>query len=270
MEERSKRRQLILFVVISYAYLWLLFGIGRLFDISFSYDPREVGGLLVLLAVPASLIAAVLATLITRGREDLRRLFKRSLEWRFAPRWYLASAMTPLLVTFASAIAAVWVSGVGMPESWFSPSMPFGFMIFFLIYDGLGEEIGWRGLALPLLQERLGSLGGSVAVGVLWALWHLPLFFMPGSSQYGDSLILYIYLLTCWTIPMALYVGKARGSVLPAILFHGSANFVAFTIRYPHTYVHLFWGIAALIAAALLPRPLLRFGMKSDLNTLDD
>jgi membrane protease YdiL (CAAX protease family) len=119
---------------------------------------------------------------------------------------------------------------------------------------------------LPLLQERLGSLGGSVAVGVLWALWHLPLFFMPGSSQYGDSLILYIYILTCWTIPMALFVGEARGSVIPAILFHGAANFVAFTVRYPHTFVCLFWGVAAFIAAVFLPRPLVSLGRSSELR----
>jgi membrane protease YdiL (CAAX protease family) len=172
--------------------------------------------------------------------------------------------MTPLLVTFVSAIVAVWIDRAEIPEDWFSPSMPLGFMVFFLLYDGLGEEIGWRGPALPQLQESLGSLGGSVAVGVLWALWHLPLFLIPGSSQYGDSLILYIYLLTCWTIVMALYVGKAHGSVLPAILLHGAANFVAFSIHYPHTYVQLFWGIAALIAALFLPRPLIILGKKSD------
>ena len=102
--------------------------------------------------------------------------------------------------------------------------MPLGVMLFFLIYDGLGEEIGWRGFALPEFQKRLGSLGGSIIVGILWAVWHLPLFFTPGSNQYGDSLIPYIYVLTCWTIVMALFVGKARGSILPGILLHESAN----------------------------------------------
>jgi membrane protease YdiL (CAAX protease family) len=263
MKKQTQRSQLILFVVFSYAYLWFVFGIGRLFDIPFTYDPRQLGGLLVLVGVPASLVAAFLVTLITRGREGLRQLFKHSLEFRFAPRWYLASVSSPLLVTFVSTIAAIWITEAEIPDDWFSPSMPFGFMIFFLIYDGLGEEIGWRGFALPRFQERLGSLGGSIVVGVLWALWHLPLFFIPGSSQYGDALIPYVYLLTCWTIVMALFVGKARGSVLPAILLHGAANFVAFTIRYPHTYVHLFWGIAALISAVFLPRPLIILGKRS-------
>ena len=270
MKKQTQRIQLILFVVISYSYLWLLFGIAKLFDIPFTYDPQQLGGLLVLLGVPASLIAAILVTLMTGGREELRRLFKRSLEWRFAPLWYLAAISTPLLVTAASTIAAIWISGAEISDNWFSPYMPFGFMVFFLIYDGLGEEIGWRGFALPRFQESLGSLGGSVVVGVLWALWHLPLFFMPGSSQYGDPLIPYVYLLTCWTIVMALFVGKARGSVLPAILLHGSANFVAFTVSYPHTYVNLFWGIAALIALGFLPRPLITLGKRTDLMKNSD
>ncbi len=264
MKKQSRKMQLILFVGISYAYLWLLFGIGRLFDIPFSNDPRQLGGVLVLLGVPASLVAVILTVLVTDGKGDLRRLLNRSLQWRFSVRWYLASVLTPVLVTFVSAIAAVIITAAEIPANWFSPSMPIGFMIFFLIYDGLGEEIGWRGFALPRLQENLGSLGGSIANGILWALWHLPLFFMPGSSQYGDSLFLYIYLLTCWTIPMALFVGKARGSVIPAILFHGSANFVAFAIKYPHILMLLFWGIAAIIAAVFLPKPLLTIGKYSD------
>ena len=264
MDKQSRKTQLILFIVISYTQLWLLFGIGRLFDIPFTYDPRKLGGALVLMGVPSSLIGAISATLLTSGRDELRRLFKRSFEWRFGLIWYFAAVSAPLMVAAASTIAAVVISGVELVENWFSPEMPLGFMIFFLIYIGLGEEIGWRGFALPRFQERLGSLGGSVAVGILWALWHLPLFFMPGTSQYGTSLISFIYFATCWTIVMALFVYRARGSVYPAILLHGSVNFLAFAIRYPHQYTNWFFGIAALIAIVFLPRPLITSRKKSD------
>lgn len=270
MNKKSRRAQLILFVAISYAYLWILFGIGRLFDIPFSYNPRELGGILVLIGIPASLFAASLVTLITAGKEELHRLFRCSLEWRFAPRWYLTSLLTPLLVAFVSGIAAVWISGIEIAEGWFSPSMPLGFMVFLLIYIGLGEEIGWRGFALPRFQESLGSFRGSIATGVFWALWHLPLFLMPGSSQYGHSVLLFIYLLTCWTIPMAVFVGKAQGSVIPAILFHVSVNFLAFAIHYPYRYFYLFWGITAIIAAAFLPRSLVWVGKRSALGDRSD
>jgi len=263
---KNRRTQLTLFILISYAHLWLLYGIGKLYDIQFSYDLKQPGGLLVLLGVPASLIAALVVTLIADGSEGPRRLFKRSLEWRFSPIWYLAAVIIPFVVTALSTIAAVVFTEAEVPERWFSPSFPIGFLIFFLVYDGIGEEIGWRGLALPQLQERLGSLGGNIAIGIAWALWHLPLFFMPGSSQYGSSLPLYVYLLTCWSIVIGFLVNKARGSVLVAILFHETANFIAFVIQYPHTYVEIIWGMSALIAIVFLPKPLIKVQFKAEMH----
>lgn len=253
MNIKSGRSQLTLFIVISYAYLWLLFGIGKLLDIPFSYDIQEPGGILVLFGVPASLFAAILVTLMTSGKDGLCRLFSDSLNWRINPIWYLFGLLTPLLVALASGASAVLINGDKIRDGWFSPTMPLGFMGFLLVYIGLGEEIGWRGFALPRFQENLGPLRGSIATGIFWALWHLPLFLMPGSSQYGHSVLLFICLLTCWTIPMAVFVGKAKGSVIPAILFHLSVNFLAFAIYLPYRYFYLFWGITAIIATAFLP-----------------
>ena len=269
MNINSRKSQLILFVAISYAYLWLLFGIGRLLEIPFSYDIKEPGGILVLIGVPAALFSSSVVTLITHGKGGLRHLFAHALVWRFSPKWYVFAFLTPLLVAFACGVAAFWIDGIEMAEKWFSPSMPLGFMTFLLLYIGLGEEIGWRGFALPRHQEILGSLGGSIANGVLWALWHLPLFLMPGSSQYGNSILLFIYLLTCWTITMAVFVGKSHGSVIPAILFHAVVNFLAFAIFYPYRYFYLFWGITAIIAIPFLPRPLVR-RRRSEINDISD
>jgi membrane protease YdiL (CAAX protease family) len=263
MGKKNRKSQIFLFILISYAHLWLLYGIGKLLDIQFSYNPLQPGGVLVLLGVPASLIAAFAVTLITQGIEGPRRLFNRSLACRFSPIWYLAAVIIPVVVTTVSTVVAVFFTEAIVPERFFSTSFPIGLLTFFLIYDGLGEEIGWRGLALPQLQERLGSLGGNIVLGIAWALWHLPLFFMPGSSQYGSSLVQYVYLLTCWSIVIGLLVNRARGSVLVAILFHETVNFIAFTIHYPHTYVHIVWGVAALIAIVFLPKPLIKVPFKS-------
>lgn len=260
MNTNSTSSQLALFVAISYAYLWLLFGFGRLLEIPFSYDIKEPGGVLVIIGVPASFFSSVLVTLITDGRRGLHQLFRQSLEWRFNLKWHVSAFLMPLLVAFACGAAAVLIDGIKIAENWFAPSMPLSFMSFLLLYIGLGEEIGWRGFALPRCQELLGSLGGSILNGVLWALWHLPLFFMQGSSQYGHSVIFFIYLLTCWTITMAVFIGKSNGSVIPAILFHVSVNFLAFAIFYPYKYFYLFWGITAILAIPFLPRPLIRLG----------
>ena len=134
MDRRSRRLQLTVFVTITYAPIWLLFGTARLFDIPFTYDPGQLGGVLVLIGVPASLIGAIFTTLITGGRDGLRHLFQRSLSLRFAPRLALAAVLIPLGVTAASTISTVLISGAELPDSWFSPSMPYSFMIFFLIY----------------------------------------------------------------------------------------------------------------------------------------
>jgi membrane protease YdiL (CAAX protease family) len=265
----SRRFQLILFIVISYMYLWSLFGIGKLSGIAFSYDIKEKGGILVLFGVPSSLFAASLVTLVTRGRSALWKLICHSLEWRFSPKWYLSAFLTPLLVAILCGVAAFWFDGKKMAENWFSPSMPLGFMFFLLLYIGVGEEIGWRGFALPRFQELLGSLGGSIANGVFWALWHLPLFLMPGSSQYGHSVLLFIYLLTCWTVTMSVFVAKSRGSVIPAILFHVAVNFLAFAIFYPYKYFYLLWGIAGIVAVSFLPKPYFRVGHHVQVDTSD-
>ena len=65
MNIKSGKSQLILFIVISYGYLWLVFGIGKLFGIRLSYDIQEPGGILVLFGVPASLFAASVVTVLT-------------------------------------------------------------------------------------------------------------------------------------------------------------------------------------------------------------
>ena len=155
-----------------------------------------------------------------------------------------------------SIVATRWIDGVEMPNNLFAPEFSLAFLVFFLIYNGLGEEVGWRGYALPRLQKKFGSLAGSVILGFFWALWHIPLFIVPGSSQYGSSLPGYIWLLVCWSVIMTVLVYKAGGSVWVAIIFHETINFAAFTVNYPGYYDNLFWSIAAASALFFLPKPL--------------
>jgi len=260
MEDEIKRTSpFMLFVVLAYGAIWSLFGLGTWLAIPFSMDPRTPGGVFYLIGAALPSSCAIIAVLVCEGWLGLRRLMQRSLVWRFSPFWYLAAILIPFVVTGINAMIAMRVLGLGAPQHWYVPAFGPGFLLFFLIYNGIGEEIGWRGLALPVLQRHLGSLGGNIAVGVLWALWHLPLFWLRGSFQYGDSIILFVLLLTCWSIIMGLLVNKSGGSILVAILFHESANFIAFNFRYPGSYYGYFvWAMAAGLALAFLPRPYFR------------
>jgi Type II CAAX prenyl endopeptidase Rce1-like len=95
------------------------------------------------------------------------------------------------------------------------------FIVFVLV---VGEELGWRGYALPLLLEKRSALMASLILGVLWGLWHLPTFLVPGTPQYGLPLPAFMLLTIEYSILMTWVYLHTKGSVLIATLFHGAIN----------------------------------------------
>jgi len=97
--------------------------------------------------------------------------------------------------------------------------------VFSLVIGGqAGEEIGWRGYALPRLMERFGFGGAGVLLGVIWAVWHLPLFFIPGGDTYGQSFPLYLLQVTALCVAMTWLYVHTNGSLLLAMLMHSAVN----------------------------------------------
>jgi CAAX protease family protein len=95
------------------------------------------------------------------------------------------------------------------------------FIVFVLV---VGEELGWRGYALPLLLETRSAVTSSLILGVLWGLWHLPTFLVPGTPQYGLPLPAFVLLTVEYSILMTWVYLHTKGSVLIATLFHGAIN----------------------------------------------
>ena len=87
-----------------------------------------------------------------------------------------------------------------------------------------GEEIGWRGYALPRLAERLGFRGASVVLGLIWALWHLPLFFLPGADKYGHSFPVWVLSVTALSVALAFLYTNTNGSLLLTMIMHSAVN----------------------------------------------
>jgi membrane protease YdiL (CAAX protease family) len=141
-----------------------------------------------------------------------------------------------------------------------------GFLAYNIVSFGFGEEVGWRGFALPRLQTRHSALTASLWLTVGWALWHLPLFFYrPGYTGMGAAGIAgrFFSLLTGAILLTWLY-NQSQGSILVVAIFHATVD-VAFTsgIASP-TVVNLagalitLWGVVVLIVAG--PRYLSRQG----------
>jgi membrane protease YdiL (CAAX protease family) len=118
----------------------------------------------------------------------------------------------------------------------------------------IGEEPGWRGFALPHLQRRFGPTAGSVILGTLWALWHLPLFLVHGWGNI--PLWGYVVMVVSLTILLTFAVNISRGSVLVAIFLHATFNtsfsiLAALTHGVPTRNPDLPYYLGAVSAAAL-------------------
>src|SRR6058998_1572306 len=87
-----------------------------------------------------------------------------------------------------------------------------------------GEEIGWRGYALPCLATRFGLARASVLLGLLWACWHLPQFFIPEADTFGQSFFVYVLQVTALSVAMAWLYARTNGSLLLIMLLHSAVN----------------------------------------------
>jgi uncharacterized protein len=101
------------------------------------------------------------------------------------------------------------------------------FLMVLALTDGLGEELAWRGFALPRLLSAHNALVASLIVGALWALWHLPLVWTEGAPLHQQPVWLLLSDLTAKSIVFTWVFLHTRGSVLLAVLFHASTNLFA-------------------------------------------
>jgi membrane protease YdiL (CAAX protease family) len=97
----------------------------------------------------------------------------------------------------------------------------FGYMF---IQVGIGEEIGWRGYALPKLQAGYSALVSSVILGVIWSLWHLPLFFDPTSPYSRTPFWAFLIFMVAVSILITWVFNSTGGSVLMIMILHAVMN----------------------------------------------
>jgi membrane protease YdiL (CAAX protease family) len=87
-----------------------------------------------------------------------------------------------------------------------------------------GEEVGWRGYALPRLSARFGLGPASVLLGVIWAGWHLPEFYLPGVETTGQSFPVWALQVTALSVAFAWLYWRTDGSLLLVMLLHAAIN----------------------------------------------
>jgi membrane protease YdiL (CAAX protease family) len=196
----------ILFFLLAFAFTWALL----------PWAQQSMAVSLIALCGPA--VAARVASMAA-SLEDRQAFRARLNDWRHSPWWYALALLLPLPISgFASLLE--YVLGARGPIEPF-PISALSMAVFVLV---AGEEIGWRGFALPALLKRFGPWQSSAILGVVWAAWHYPLFQMPGMPQYGSPFLAFVPYTIALSVILTFLSLQTRGSVIIATLFHGAVN----------------------------------------------
>jgi membrane protease YdiL (CAAX protease family) len=170
-----------------------------------------------LLAVYAPSLAGIFLVWRYYGLKGLGSFFRRLALWRAPVGWWLYL----LLGIPATVYAAAVIQGTANePFPIPSLSMVLRALLLALMLGPVGEEFGWRGLALPLLQRRFSPFWASIVLGVIWAVWHTPAFLVGGTPQTGWSFGAFFVGLVAVTLILTPMFNAATGSLLIAILYH--------------------------------------------------
>jgi uncharacterized protein len=212
------------YFVLTFAWTWSMWWGAVAAELSFE---QPLFQLLYLLGVLGPLVGA--AWLVRGGSPDYRREFiRRVCDPRgIAARWWFAVAGVAAGPALVGAAAAAATGATGTSPDYSTALV--GAVVVFALVAGLAEEPGWRGAAADAWQARVHPIWAAIGIGALWALWHLPLYFIEGSYQYEVGFASVRFWLTSLALVqlsvLFLWLANgARGSILLAILAHAGFN----------------------------------------------
>lgn len=198
---------------VFWAFAWVVWGLGWFLASVYPSD-------LWLFIMYSPFLLGLLVTAIAEGRNGIKTFFGRMVRWRVGIQWYAVALLLPVVLRLA-AVGLNILAGASLIENiqlpaWTDLISMFLFPSFFLI--ALGEEPGFRGFALPRLLAGRSALSASLILGLLHAIWHIPLFIFGGDPPLIAVIVIAGAVLNTW-----LFI-KTGGSVLLAMLLHASIH----------------------------------------------
>jgi len=228
-------RSVAVFYLLAFAISWLI-------ELPLAAASRgllhlQLPGIVAFLSPLAPMLAALIVSVGEGGIAEAGRLLRRLLWWRVGLWWWVAVLLGfPALALVAIGLTSLATAhGPDFSDNFIRSALPqfprtlspWLLVPPFLLYSmvtSIPEEVGWRGFALPRLQDRAGAVYASLAVGALWALWHLPLFFNPQAVQIGISFPLFFAATLSGSMLFTWVFNGTGGSLLMVAFLHSSFN----------------------------------------------
>lgn len=251
-----------LFFLLTFGWSWLFW----IFAAVSGFDVGTIPGtlLLGLGGLGPAISAIVLLTFLHRS-EERRDFWRRVVDFRrIKLDWYLRLFfLIPVCTLFARTTSFYFqknLASISEVGKLLDPLLLLPYLLFLLIFGPVPEELGWRGYALDGLQSRWNALSASALLGIVWALWHMPLFFMNGTYQQAEiglgtlGFWGFMFGMVFSSVLFTWIYNNTSRSILSAILFHFSINLSGeiFSLsEREHCYQTFLITIAALLVLAV-------------------
>lgn len=173
------------------------------------------------------MLSALIVTWVSQGQTGLKEMGKRMVMWKTAPIWWFV-ALSPLIIGFVVVLIMnftvgnkITISSLG--EVNFLPPLGIGALFLWVFTFGIGEEVGWRGYALPHLQNNWSALKSTIILAALWAFWHVPQFFYVFDPAIAIGWVIGLF---AGAIVFTWLFNSSNGSILIVAVWHGCFNFI--------------------------------------------
>ncbi len=245
-----RRNKLLVYLLLVFGISWISWGfLAALAARKVLTYGRPVYMVLLVIGGTAPAIAAYVSTLLTERTDGVRAYNRLVFKWRLGALWYAMPLIVLLGTIFVAAgLGRLFGRGtLGLKQSWYMFLPIFAMMI---VGGGL-EELGWRGLALPELQKKLKPLPATAILGLIWVVWHVPLFFTEGAPQQELNFIWFTGSVMGHAFVLTWLFNKTR-SVPLCVAYHAAANTVAALISLPAGVDYIENGIRLLLGIVLV------------------
>lgn len=249
-----KQRPIPWFFVLAFAISWL----GWLPMVAGSRGIAPFGHpffqALLLLSATGPALAAIIVTTALDGKPGTTRLLERLVHWRVGAVWLMVAVLAPALLLLAGKMVTQALGLAITTESHGSTivGMALGTLVM-SVFSNTWEEVGWRGFALPRLQKNYNALVATLVVGVLWGLWHLPLFFWKDNPMSSYPFLAWFIGTVAVSFVYTWLYNSTLGSLLIVTLFHVLTNMFGVVISgVSVTALAIVYGVVAALLVVVL------------------